>query len=70
MKSDGMIVPLSVIWDEDTIFDIDKVLDIRRKASTNGGGFGIRYTCKFGNNERYLWLDGYTWFVETDNKKQ
>jgi len=25
---------------------------------------GLRYTCLIKNQERYLWLDEYLWFVE------
>ena len=64
MRETGTIIPLSIIWDDGRVFEIDKVTDIRKKASTKGGGKGLRYTCKIQNKERYLWLDDYYWFVE------
>lgn len=64
MQENGKIIPLSIHWQDGRIFEIDKVLDIRKKASTKGGGKGLRYTCKILNQERFLWLDDYIWFVE------
>ena len=65
MQTDGLVIPLYLIWENGEKFAIDKILDIRKKASTKGGGLGLRYTCRFGNQERFIWLDGYVWFVET-----
>lgn len=64
MQENGKIIPLSIQWQDGRIFEIDKILDIRKKASTKGGGKGLRYTCKISNQERFLWLDDYVWFVE------
>ncbi len=64
MQENGIILPLKLEWDNGKIYIIDKVLDIRKKASTKGGGKGLRYTCLFGGQERYIWLDDYIWFVE------
>ncbi len=66
MNSSGQVVPLSVIWSDGRTFEIDKVTDIRKAASTKGGGMGIRYTCTICGKEKYLWLDNYFWFVEVD----
>ena len=64
MSINGVITPLVLIWDNGIKYQIEKVLDIRKKASLKGGGMGIRYTCQIKNQERYIWLDGYIWFVE------
>lgn len=64
MKDCGDLVPLSIIWDNDKEFKIDKVLDIRPKASTKGGGMGIRYTVFIKGKEKFLFLDKYSWFIE------
>lgn len=64
MQTNGIVIPQTLIWENGKKYPIDRVLDIRKKASTKGGGMGLRYTCRFGNHERYLWLDGYVWFVE------
>ena len=64
MQDDGKIIPLTILWENGKAFNIDKVLDIRKKASTKGGGKGLRYTCKILGQERFLWLDDNIWFVE------
>jgi len=64
MKAEGGIIPLSLIWEDGREFTIDKVIDVRKKASTKGGGMGIRYTVRIKGNERFLFLDEYVWFIE------
>lgn len=64
MRNDGMVIPLSIKWDDGQTFDISKVCDVKKQASLKGGGMGFRFTCKISGKEKYLWLDGYTWFVE------
>lgn len=64
MDENGFVTPLELIWEDGKRFEIDKVLDFRKKASLKGGGMGLRYTCKIKSHERFIWLDGYVWFVE------
>ena len=64
MQDNGKVIPLTILWSNEKSFEIDKVLDIRKKASTKGGGKGLRYTCKILGQERFLWLDDNIWFVE------
>lgn len=64
MTPDGVPKPLQIIWEDGRIFDIDKILDIRNRASTKGGGAGKRYLVKIKNQERYLFLNNYKWFFE------
>ena len=66
MKPTGEIIPLSLYWDDQREFEIDKVLDIRPRASTRGGGMGVRYRIRIGQQERFLFLDGFVWFVEVN----
>ena len=61
---EGNITPLSVIWEDGRIFEIDRVLDARRAASLKAGGVGIRYLCKILGKESYLFYEGPRWFVE------
>lgn len=65
MLSTGSVVPNAIVWDDGRIFEIDKVLDKRRAASLKGGGTGIRYTVQIDGKEKFMFLDDYTWFVET-----
>ena len=43
---------------------IDAVLDIREAPSLKAGGQGIRYTCRVGERQVYLFHDDLYWFVE------
>lgn len=64
MLATGNVVPNAIIWEDGRIFEIDKILDKRRAASLKGGGTGIRYTIRINGQDRFLFLDNYTWFVE------
>lgn len=64
MKENNLVVPIQIVWDDGRVFEIDKILDIRKAASTKGGGKGIRYLVLIKNQERYIWLDEYLWFIE------
>ncbi len=66
MNEIGEVIPLEIEWDTGAKYVIDKVLDKRKVASTKGGGMGIRYICRILGKERYLFLDGYIWFVEVE----
>lgn len=60
----GNITPLSVTWEDGTVYEIDKVLDQRRAASLKAGGIGMRYTCRILNQESYLFYENPKWFVK------
>ena len=59
-----MILPTEILWEDGRVFPIDRVLEIKRAASLKVGGSGIRYTCRIGRNQTYLFLDDNRWFVE------
>ena len=60
----GGVHPMSVAWEDGRWFTVDRVLDVRRAASTKVGGQGIRYTCRIMGHETYLFDDNGRWFVE------
>ena len=66
MPSNGKVIPKSIIWETGQVFEIDKVIDIKRLASTKGGGAGIRFLCQIKDQRKSIFLNGYTWFIETD----
>ena len=41
-KADGTIIPLSIKWEDGTVYRIDQVLKVCRTASLKAGGAGIR----------------------------
>lgn len=71
-KTDGQIIPTAIIWNDGRRFVIDKVIDVKRRASLKAGGAGIRYECDIGGARKYLFMEdiefnrltGAMWFVE------
>lgn len=61
----GNVKPLSIVWENGKIFDIDRVLDTRRAASTKVGGVGLRYRVRILGKETYLFYENPRWFVES-----
>lgn len=66
--TDGNVTPLSVIWEDGTVYKIDKVIDKRKAASLKAGGIGMRYTCRILNQQSYLFYEDPRWFVEAKNE--
>lgn len=62
--TEGNITPLSILWEDVFLFEIDRVLDIRRAASLKAGGQGIRYTIRIGGHTTFLFYEEPRWFVE------
>lgn len=61
---EGKMTPLSMKWQDGRVFEIDRVMDMRRAASLKAGGVGDRYTCRICGQERFLFYEGPRWFVE------
>lgn len=61
---DGKITPLSLLWEDGTVYEIDRVLDVQRAASLKAGGMGIRYTVRINGRQSYLFYEEPRWFVE------
>lgn len=60
----GRAKPLYIEWDDGRIFEVDRLLDVRPAASMKAGGCGMRYTCRIGGKETYLFEEENRWFVE------
>ena len=60
----GRMLPQEIVWEDGRIFSIDKIVDIRQAASLKAGGQGIRFTCRIGNQEKFLYYEKPYWFVE------
>ena len=56
-RSDGIMLPREIIWEDGRRFEIDRVLDIRQAAAMKAGGQGDRYTIKVQGQERYLFFE-------------
>ena len=62
--TEGRITPVSLTWEDGTVFEIDRVLDCKKAASQKAGGIGDRFTIRVQGRERYLWFENPRWFVE------
>ena len=63
-NTEGRITPLSLLWEDGTVYEIDRVLDVRRAASLKAGGMGIRSTVRISGRHSYLCYEEPRWFVE------
>lgn len=70
--TDGQIIPTAIIWADGRLFEIDRIIDVKRRASLKAGGAGIRYECMIEGARKYLFMEdiefnklaGARWFVE------
>lgn len=64
-SKEGKLTPKEFKWENGTIYQIDRVKDIRRAASLKAGGAGLRYTCIVNGKESHLYYeDNNMWFLE------
>ncbi len=64
-SKEGVLIPLSIRWEDGIVYEITRVKDKRRAASTKAGGVGMRYTCIICGQEKHLFYeDNNLWFVE------
>ena len=64
-SKEGVLTPKSFRWTGGSVYEIQRVKDIRRAASLKAGGVGMRYTCIVNGRESYLYYeDNNMWFME------
>lgn len=54
---DGVMIPTSLIWEDGSKYEIDKVTDIRQASAMKAGGQGDRYTIRVNGRESYLFFE-------------
>lgn len=64
VSKEGMITPMILIWDNGVQYPIDRILEIRKAASTVGG-CGTLYKCRIQGNIRNLYHERNRWFIES-----
>lgn len=64
VTADGFIRPVKLRLQNDEVYTIDRVIDVRRAASTKVGGTGIRYTVEILGKRSFIFEDDGRWFVE------
>ena len=64
-SKEGVLTPKSFRWTDGSVYEIQKIKDIRRAASLKVGGVGMRYTCVVNGRDSYLYYeDNNMWFME------
>ncbi|MGI6079487.1 MAG: hypothetical protein ACOYBV_00685 [Candidatus Avilachnospira sp.] len=72
-RSDGVILPYAIQWEDGHIYNIDRILYIKPAASSKAGGQGDRYTVIINGHEKHLYFERSSrlsgnivgrWFVE------
>ena len=64
-SKDGLLIPKEITWEDGRKYEITRVKDKRRAASTKAGGVGERYTCVVDGKEIFLFYeDNNMWFME------
>lgn len=62
---EGTAAPVSFIWEDGMTYEIDRVVSVRRAASSVAGGNGILYTCIIcGKESRLYYEENNRWFME------
>ena len=62
--SAGNIIPRVITWEDGRRYSVDRVTECRPAASLKVGGRGLRYRCRIGRMESYLFYEEGKWFVE------
>ena len=62
----GRIRPLMFRAKDGPVVRIDLILDEREAPSLKAGGQGMRYTCRVGEKQLYLFHDDVYWFIEAE----
>lgn len=69
-RPDGTARPNSIKFENDEIYEVDRVMQKCRAAATKVGGTGIRYTVQICGQSAFLFdEENGKWFVEAKDKK-
>jgi hypothetical protein len=53
----GNLIPIDIKWVDGTVFEIDKVTDVRQAAALKSGGQGDRYSIWIRGKQSYLFFE-------------
>jgi hypothetical protein len=62
----GQLIPRRIYYDDLHVYEVDKVLEVRKAASLKVGGNGLLYRVRIMNKETRIFFDNYNfkWFIE------
>ena len=70
LTSKYKVIPLKILTRNDEKIIVDRVVDIRRQATTKAGGLGERYVClaTLGDVQReiFVYKNDDEWYMESD----
>ena len=56
-NTEGKIIPVMIMWEDGSLYKIDKVVDVRPAPALRAGGQGDRYTVRINGRERYIFFE-------------
>ena len=65
IDEEGNKRPLSVKWEDGRVYEIDKVIEVRRAFAVKVGGTAVRYTVQVLGKITFLFEDEGKWFAES-----
>jgi hypothetical protein len=64
----GQLIPRKIYYDELHVYEIDKVLEVRKAVSLKVGGVGLMYRVRICNKETRIFFDDYLFKFFIENK--
>ncbi|MBQ3376148.1 MAG: hypothetical protein IJG49_07035 [Erysipelotrichaceae bacterium] len=58
---DGIIKPLFIVWNNGARYPIDRIDQV--VPVSEGECCGMRYSCRLGKQQRYLYLENGKWYI-------
>ena len=55
--AEGRMFPREIKWEDGTIYEIDKILDIRQAAALKAGSGGDRFTVSIAGKKTFLFFE-------------
>ena len=65
IDEEGNKRPLSVKWEDGRVYEIDKVIEVRRAFAVKVGGTAVRYTVQVLGKITFLFEDDGKWVAES-----
>ena len=55
--AEGRMFPRAIKWEDGSVYEIDKITDIRQAAALKVGSGGDRFTIKIGDKQTFLFFE-------------
>lgn len=64
----GKSRPLRILWEDGTVYIVERVLNRSKNKSVKVGGGDTRYTIQINGKETFLFEEDGRWFVEAGRR--